>query len=237
MFQFATLYSVGFARGYKVCLPTEQDLTKVFEMEGVQVSDRDTTQNLTQYQERVFEFDPSVFLVPDETDLYGYFQSGRYFNHVQDHLRKIFSFKKETVEVARERLSSMDGSPICSLHIRRGDYLSLSSYHKNLNSDYYNSAISVVLQNIPNARILAFSDDPKWCKENLPEQIAVDDSSQEVSLCMMSMCPIHVIANSSFSWWGAWLSGSKAVISPNQWFGEKGPKTWETIYEPGWVRL
>jgi len=234
IFQFATLHSVGFTRGIETCIPSKQDLSSTFKMEGINVKDVEISDIAMKYQERTNEFDPSVFLSQDHTDIEGYFQSGMYFSQ---NLRQILTFKDEINSEADSKLSHFAGSPLCSIHIRRGDYLRLSHFHKNLESDYYNKAIQLVMSNIPGARFIVFSDDPVWCRENLPDEITVDDSSQEVSLCMMSKCPIHVIANSSFSWWGAWLSGSRAVIAPNQWFSQAGPRTWSTIYEPHWVRI
>lgn len=235
LFQFSTLYSAGFTRGYDICIPTAQDLTETFEMCGVMVKDFSQEKIERQYREPSNEFHPGVFLLPDNTDINGYFQSPMYFSHVDEPLRKILKFKKEILEQAASNMRKYHGQPVCSMHIRRGDYLNLSNFHKNLDSEYYNQAISIVKSNIPTARFIVFSDDPEWCKRNMPSEIHVDDSSQHVSLCMMSMCPIHIIANSSFSWWGAWLSGSRAVIAPKQWFASDGPKTWQSIYMPHWV--
>ena len=235
LFQFSALYSAGFTRGYNICIPTNQELTETFEMNGVLVNDHQQQKIERQYREPSNEFHPGIFMLPDNTDINGYFQSPMYFSHVEEPLRKILSFKNEILLQASSKMRDYQGQPVCSLHIRRGDYLNLSNFHKNLESDYYNHAISIVRSNVSNARFIVFSDDPAWCKKNMPSEIQVDDSNQQVSLCMMSMCPIHIIANSSFSWWGAWLSGSRAVVAPKQWFAPDGPKTWQTIYMPHWV--
>jgi hypothetical protein len=128
------------------------------------------------------------------------------------------------------------GDNICSLHFRRGDYVGLEDFHTNLGTDYYNPAISWMQSNIPNCLFLAFSDDYEWCKKNLPNNVTIFESKgAEYDMCAMSLCDSHIIANSSFSWWGAWLSSSsKQVIAPRNWFGPKGPKAWETIYCQNW---
>lgn len=232
IFQLSTLYSINFLKGMRVSIPSDQQLTQAFKLDGVDVEDNFSSEFL--FEERTNEFDPSVFLVPDKTDIRGYFQSGKYFSHVSENIRKVLQFKDDIREKAIENISKISG-PACAIHFRRGDYLNLSHFHKNLDAGYYNQALKIVNSNIQGVKFIAFSDDYEWCRNSMPESFIVDNSSQEVALCMMSMCPIHIMANSSFSWWGAWLSGSKAVISPRQWFAHAGPKTWNDIYEPDWV--
>lgn len=232
IFQLSALYSVNFLRGMQVKIPTDQQLSSTFNLNGIEIGD--STESEFLFEERTNEFDPAIFLVPDRTDIRGYFQSGKYFNHVSDNIRKILEFKKEVREQAVEKISKISG-PVCAIHFRRGDYLNLSHFHKNLDAEYYNQALTVVNSNIRSVKFVAFSDDYEWCRNSMPESFVVDDSSQEVALCMMSMCQIHIMANSSFSWWGAWLSGSGAVVSPKQWFASSGPRSWNDIYEPGWV--
>ena len=81
---------------------------------------------------------------------------------------------------------------------------------------------------------IVFSDDIEWCKENMGGNLSFADSSPAVDMCTMSSCDIHIIANSSFSWWGAYLAKSNAVIAPKQWFGPDGPENWDTVYYHNW---
>lgn len=233
IFQFATLYSVGFSKGIDVCIPAQQELTAIFKMPGIKISNDVNIKHL--YKEPSNEFNPGVFLVPDNTDITGYFQAGSYFNHTADNIRKMLTFKDDIMSESKKKMEKFAGSPVCSIHIRRGDYLNLSNFHTNLDMSYYNTAMQIVRHNVPNSKFVVFSDDPAWCKSIMPDEIHVDDSSQEISLCMMSLCPMHIIANSSFSWWGAWLSKSQAVVAPKLWFANDGPKTWQSVYEQGWV--
>jgi len=235
MFQYATLLSVGLTRGYQVGIPANQQISKVFSLNNAEYLDN--FDNKLTYAEKEFAFDGSIFLVPDNVDLHGYFQSGYYFGHCDDFIRKEFEFKDEIKEKAKNFLSQFSNTPLCSVHVRRGDYKNLSHYHTNLGSEYYVPACSLVYQNIPNVKFLVFSDDPDWCKDAFKDErfIVVDTKDDALDLCIMSQCLAHVIANSSFSWWGAWLSKSTAVVAPKQWFGPSGPKNWESVYQQGWV--
>lgn len=235
MFQYAALFSAGLTRGYSIGIPRNQQITEVFNLNNAEYTDEFSIEKI--YKERDFSFDPSLFLIPDNVDIHGYFQSGRYFNHCQDALRKEFEFKQDIQKKAETIINQYLGSPLCSVHVRRGDYTKLSNYHTNLGANYYEPACTLVYQNFSDVRFLVFSDDPEWCKREFKNEkfVVVDSGSDAVDLCVMSKCPIHVIANSSFSWWAAWLSQSRAVVAPKLWFGPEGPKNWETVYQEGWV--
>ena len=107
-----------------------------------------------------------------------------------------------------------------SLHIRRSDYVQKQNYHPLCSLEYYDEALNKLPQDIP---VLIFSDDPDWCKKQelfQPDRFLISESNNNlVDMCLMTMCMYHITANSSFSWWGAWLSDSKKVIAPKVWFG------------------
>ena len=104
--------------------------------------------------------------------------------------------------------------------------------------DYYHKAHNMISQNIDHeVSYLTFSDDPEWCKTKFSGSKVVEGNSAQVDLYLMSKCHIHIMANSSFSWWGAFLSNSQAVIAPQKWFGPSGPQQWDTIYMPHWVKV
>ena len=123
------------------------------------------------------------------------------------------------------------------LFMSGGDYPSIAEHHHNQTVEYYTSS----LESFPYHRPVFFSDDIEWCKENFSglqnEPIFVDndetlnlqasqnsDISGYVDMCGMSLCDSHIIANSSFSWWGAFLGGKGQTIAPKIWFGPKGPQ-------------
>jgi hypothetical protein len=254
MFQYATLYGLGFLRGIKIKIPTTgHDLIEAFPNLSAVLDDAPVTGR--QYQEPSFLFDPEIWTLADGTDLFGYFQAPNYFLHCANQINKEFTFSDKVQEIASAAVATLDSELICAMHFRRKDYLNLADYHHNQDSKYYNDAVTMVLKNYPTTQFIAFSDDVEWCKQNLPKEITVIDTSAEgrhsqfIDMCIMSKCQLHIIANSSFSWWGAFLSRSTGVIAPKKWFGPRGPKEWETVYVPtrqhaavtgmvpGWTKL
>ena len=169
--------------------------------------------------------------------LVGYFQSEKYFNNIANEIREDFTFKDEILEPCKEMIGGVN-KPI-ALHIRRGDFLKNSGNHHNLDIDYYRRALGKFRRN---RKVAIFSDDPQWCKE---QELFSDDrfliatgNGSYVDLCLMSLCSDFIIANSTFSWWGAWLANKGRVIAPSRWFGPNNqhldtkdlyPEHWEII--------
>ena len=175
-------------------------------------------------KERFFHFDEELFkLCPDHVNLQGYFQTEKYFKHIEDEIRKDFTFKSEILEPCKEMVEGVD-NPI-ALHVRRTDYVRNQANHNVLSLEYYQAALE---QFDSDRNVIVFSDEPAWCME---QEIFSDDrfiisenEDNRIDLCLMSLCNDFIIANSSFSWWGAWLSTNKdkKVIAPSQWFGKTG---------------
>lgn len=184
-----------------------------------------------------FIYDKRFSNLPTKTILKGYFQSEFYFKDYTRLIRKEFSFSREVEIYCKNFLKKYFNENICSIHFRRGDYLNLSDFHTNLDLEYYKKAIEIIQKENKDTIFIVFSDDYDWCKRNLPDDFIIFDSfGYQYDLCAMTMCNSHIIANSSFSWWGAWLSkNSKKIIAPSKWFGPKGPKNWETIYCKNWT--
>ena len=171
----------------------------------------------------------------------GYFQTEKYFKNIEDEIRQDFTFKNEISLLCKHKMSEVD-RPI-ALHIRRGDFLINSANHNNLGLDYYEASLD---RFDSNRNVIIFSDDSEWCKEqNLFEDdrfLVSEGNDSYTDLCLMSLCTDFIIANSTFSWWGAWLSKSinKVVCSPDpkKWFGPNNahldtsdiiPKEWVII--------
>jgi hypothetical protein len=154
--------------------------------------------------------------------LYGYFQSEKYFQKYRSEILDLFDTDEETKDKINQKYSSVLAKNPTSLHVRRGDYVWLSDYHYNQGVDYYKSATDIIGQE---KLYLIFSDDIQWCKENLDfieNKILITDNTDYEDLYLMSLCENNIIANSSFSWWAAWLNKNenKKVISPKNWFGK-----------------
>lgn len=164
--------------------------------------------------------------------LQGYWQSERYFASHAAHIRTDFTFRDDLSGANLRIAHAISQRTAISVHVRRGDYVTNSktlSVHGACSLEYYHAAIGTLLLRIPDAQLVAFSDDPQWVSEVLrphyPRMILVDHNNGIESyndMRLMSMCRHHVIANSSFSWWAAWLNASpdKIVISPKRWFAD-----------------
>ena len=239
MFQYAALLGTAFIRGRKfMIVDSGHSLLDTFELGSQEKYDKKHRPNFI-YHESSFLYDPNINLIADNTEIMGYFQSPNYFIHCEDEVRKNFIFKKEIKQEAEIELKKLavPNRPTCSVHIRRTDYIDKSNYHASGDMDYLQNAVKMVNENIPGCTFIVFSDDIPWCKQHLNGDVSFSENTPEVDMCMMSMCPIHIIANSSFSWWAAWLSESQAVIAPKKWFGPDGPKDWSTVYYPTWVQV
>lgn len=155
----------------------------------------------------------------DNKSLVGFFQNYKYFIDFQDNIRNEYIFKDKYINIVKFYFNQrFPDSKVISLHIRRSDYL--NSYFLNcLDLQYYKNALKYFKESLP---VLIFSDDPSWCREQdlfKHERFFIINSQDTyVDLCMMSMCNYHIIANSTYSWWGSWLAKSEKTICPKQWF-------------------
>lgn len=231
MFQYASLKGIAKQRGYEFCIPpkevfgridtnvrkTDINLYDVFEIwDKNKVS---LTKN-TILRERTHSFDEELYTnCPDNVDLFGYYQSEKYFKNIENEIRSDFLFKDDLLSICKEFIKNSFDSDLISLHVRRGDYV-INPNHPLQTEEYYKKSINNLPDNLP---ILVFSDDPDWCNEqdifSSDRFMISENNSTDFDLCLMSLCQYHIIANSSFSWWGAWLAKSKKVIAPSNWFG------------------
>tara|TARA_R100000697_G_scaffold35038_1_gene46647 strand:- start:90 stop:998 length:909 start_codon:yes stop_codon:yes gene_type:complete len=192
--------------------------------------------------------DNSHPIVKDNTGLNGYFQSEKYFKHIEETIRSEFTFSDELKEQCETILNPIkkDGKILVSLHVRLGDYKVLEHVYVPLvKTDYYQKAISYLSNEFgeENLHFIILSDEPETCKQIFQgRNIAyAEGGSQTQDMCIMSMCDHNIIANSSFSWWGAWLNANKdkKVIAPEGWFqpNEKDPKNTKDLYCDEWIVL
>lgn len=244
MFQYAALRGISSLKGYDFCIPNsdfrseweDHQLFLAFELPNLK---RMKILPDYYYQEKQFHYDPDyVNNCPDNVSLHGYFQSEKYFKHIEDSIREDFKFKANIIDACEEFFNY---EQMISLHIRRTDYVSNSVNHPPCPLTYYEESLKKFDSEIP---VMIFSDDVQWCKKQdlfSSDRFLISENKWNlVDLCLMSMCSHHIIANSSFSWWGAWLSKSKNVIAPSKWFGTTGdtaknnicdlfPEEWEVI--------
>lgn len=154
----------------------------------------------------------------------GFWQTEKYFLNIEDAIRKDFIFADEPDEVNRQMLQQIDGLDSVAIHIRHGDNATkVAAHHGVLPIRYYHRAIGEITNTVKNPHFYIFSDDPQWAKENLKisnqPAILVAHNGEEKhheDMRLMSRCKHHIIGNSTFSWWGAWL----------------GKKTGQLVYAP-----
>ena len=190
-------------------------------------------------------FNKAVEALPSDCYLSGYWQSENYFKDIEQIIRHDFVFRQQLNDQSAEIATQILSADSVSLHIRRGDYVTnAESVHSNCTTGYYSKAISYMNEQLANPSYFIFSDDIDWVKKNLKikaEHCFVNHNSGLDSyndMHLMSLCKHNIIANSSFSWWGAWLNSNKdkIVVAPKKWFNNDKliandivPSLWVTI--------
>ncbi len=196
-------------------------------------------------EKEIAVFDKELFNKQSDIYLDGYWQNENYFKDIRNEILKDFTLKQDISKEAKEYLKQIQNSNSVSLHVRRGDYVQNSNtnkIHGVCDLNYYKRAIKYILEKMDNPMFFIFSDDIKWCKENfdfLENKIFVDKTKSAIEdLELMKNCKHNIIANSTFSWWGAWLNenNEKIVIGPKQWFVKKEWKNLNLVCE-GWIKV
>ena len=266
MFQYAALKGIAAHRGYEYTIPPENPRIQIDNyglIEAFELSDNKKIGWLnTQYDiiaEKHFHFDEDLFnTFPDGSGLYGFFQSEKYFKHIEDEIREDFTFKKEWLEPCEEFRKDL-GDEVIFLHVRRGDpnladkrgfkwaYTQCSSQHPPQPLEYYERALKEFDDDMP---VVVFSDSIDWVKEQdlfKPDRFMISEQTDKFSdgalvpyidLCLMTLCDHAIIANSSMSWWGAWLIQNeyKKVVAPKMWFGPAyADKDTKDLYPKGCI--
>lgn len=179
-------------------------------------------------RERGLGYNPAFETWGDDSYLHGYWQSERYFADIAETIRKDFTFPAFTSTQNAGMADRIRETTAISLHVRRGDYLTLGA-HVLCDQTYYETALTKILENVSGTpTVFVFSDDPQWAKDNLPlpcEKVVVDFNGPETDfedMRLMTLCAHNIIGNSSFSWWAAWLNthAGKTVVGPRKWFGD-----------------
>lgn len=194
-----------------------------------------------------FHFDNEILSLPDNIYLDGYWQSEKYFIDIEAIIRQEFTIKTPQVDKDKELASQMASCESVSLHIRRGDYVSNPSTNLSFGTcslDYYLYSVQFFIQALESPHFFIFSDDMEWSRSNLglPYSITfVDHNGPDKNyedLRLMSQCKHHIIANSSFSWWGAWLGQypKKIVLAPKRWFRSTRYNA-QDLLPDAWIRI
>lgn len=168
--------------------------------------------------------------------LNGYFQSEKYFLESSDIIRNELSPSYDILK--KLKLTPFIDTNVVSLHIRRTDYVTSNGYHPVQPIEYYKKALDIIGEY---DYIFVFSDDIQWCKDNLnfDNMIFIEGFDDVEDLWLMSLCKNNIIANSTFSWWGAWLNKNpyKKVIAPSKWFGDIANLNQNDIIPESWIKI
>ena len=249
MFQYAALKGIAAKHNYKTIIPSHPDVIvdalgnklriELFDAFDLPMGPMDVgyvphDRNL---QEPHYHFSQELLdNCPDNVSLVGYFQSEKYFKHIEDDIRNLFAPKEESLSCWASTQHLFD-NPV-ALHIRRGDFLINSVHHHNLSMKYYETALRAFGKE---RQVIIFSDDTDWCKQQPLFEgdrfLVCEGGGPYTDLYMMSKCDDFIIANSTFSWWGAWLSRNedKLVIYPDRWFGPNNiDKSTADLFPPKW---
>jgi len=254
MFQYASLKGIASKHNYKTIVPNHMEVIvdalgnklriELFDAFDLPCYPMDigTVPHERHLQEPHYHFSQELLdNCPDNVSLVGYFQSEKYFKHIEDDIRDLFAPKKEALE-SYEAAKELFDNPV-ALHIRRGDFLINSVHHHNLSMKYYEEALK---EFDDDRQVIIFSDDTDWCKQQPLFEgdrfLVCEGGGPYTDLCIMSRCSDFIIANSTYSWWGAWLSRNKekVVVYPNRWFGPNNidkstvdlfPEEWRMIDE------
>jgi hypothetical protein len=263
MFQYAALRGIAAHRGFDWLIPkpdsygdSNYGLFDCFRMESVQESNFGIL-NAQSISTGEFHFIQEFFnTCPDNVNLHDYFTSEKYFLNVSNIIRKDYTFKDEILEPCKEIIDEIE-NPIF-LHVRRGDYLVKPEAHPACPISYYEKALTHFDKD---SSVLVFSDDIEWCKEQelfsddrfmlseytekYPQACDTLQGRQQAlipyfDLCMMSLCNGGIIANSTMSWWGAWLirTPSQPIIAPKNWFGSQyAHYNMSDLIPSGWIEV
>ena len=263
MFEFAALRGIAAHHGYDVCIPPKEhegienySLHQCFELDHIPTRFIATERYA---QEPHFHFSKELFDgCPDNISLYGFFQTEKYFVNSADLIRKDFTFHDNIIQPCADFMSQYADQEPIMLHVRRGDanltdprgfkwsYTQCSHQHPPQTLEYYGEALSHFDKDQP---VIVFSDSPEWVQEqeffggdrfviSVPEDKYSDGSYEPyIDLCLMSLCSHAIIANSSLSWWGAWLQNGKGkVVAPKRWYGPAyADKDLSDLYCKDWI--
>jgi hypothetical protein len=219
MFQYAAGYAVAKTLGETLELNTtfyQDNKSRQYELGVFPISFHVTNNVAEPIEERQHSFQE----INRSGMMVGYWQSEKYFDCVEDEIRQEFRLPKSDIP-----------SDMVAVTVRRGDFLALPDVFTQLGDDYYREAIKT----FPNHEFVVFSDDPKWCVENLAwANHVMPCSAPGQDLALLSSFKNHIIANSSFGWWGAWLGNGK-VVAPSRWFTNGLDST--DIVPKRWIKL
>jgi hypothetical protein len=246
-FELARIFSAAFS------MVSEEDFNRMLGWRRFPISQRVLARPLASFLrgkhliiEPHFAFWPDSASVADDSFLMGYWQSEKYFSPYAQVIRKDFAFATHLSGSNLQLANRIEAVNSVSLHVRRGDYVTdprTRAIIQVCDLQYYEVAVTRIANDVIAPEFFVFSDDIEWAAANLklpgPSTFICHNVGNDsyIDMRLMSLCKHHIIANSSFSWWGAWLnpSNNKIVIAPKRWFVDESMAT--DIYPDKWLQL
>ena len=260
LFQYAAARSLALDRGTQVALdasrftswrhPFAGHVARALRFFRLQAAFTRASAASAEYTEQGWGYDPRFHDLGGDTKLVGYFQSPRYWRGREAQIKADLAPARLPRDTAFSKLlEDIDRTVSVALHVRRGDYVATeSALHLVCTDAYYERALAHVRDRVSDAKVFVFSDDPAWCRERFagePSAVVVDLAASRneaaLDLWLMSRCRHHVISNSTYSWWGAWLAGraDQIVCTPDRWFndGAKSAAAMRDTVPAHWQRI
>jgi len=258
MFQFAALVGVSKTTNLELGVPkldsyydvnykcNNRSIFDGFKIHCPIVAEQDKGKFLHQYKEPHFHYSSNIDHIKDWTDLSGYYQTEKYFEHCKDEVFNYFTFKQPIRDNIDNKIKQgvyPDPKLCTSIHIRRGDFVQKQQFHPFQDLQYYKSACKIT----NTEKYIFFSDNIEWCKKTFgyDDRLAYsNDSDPFEAMYHMSLCSNHIICNSTFGWWGSWLgemafpNKERIIVAPKKWFGP-GHATYDTrdIIPERWTKI
>ncbi len=221
-------------------------LSKYFLLDLITKNNRVYEKNINVFNEKHFQFDPMLYDQNEPVVLNGYWQSEKYFESISSEIRREFVLKNEVHYNSLPISMEISNCNSVSIHLRRGDYLNnpiINSIHGVLSDEYYLNSIEFLKSKTTIDEVFIFSDDVNSANEfikkyNYGINISAQSKNALLDFHLLQKCKHNIIANSSFSWWAAWLNSNpnKMVIAPNNWFKDESiitddlfPKSWKIL--------
>jgi len=196
------------------------------------------TEPLIRISEPSWSYNKIEPLYHTSTEFFGYFQSSKNFGDFKNQIKSLFQPTEEFINKIKKLYPFVFKNNSISIHVRRGDYLGVSDILPVVDKSYLNECLSLIDKK---GYIFIFSNDKDWVEKNLnyPNSTIVNKLDDYEELWMMSLCNHNIMSNSSFSWWGSYLNlnHNKKVFVPSIWFGPRGEKHYQDIYENKWIKI
>lgn len=251
LFQIAATISLSIDNGVESCFPNLRNHLQYLNLDNHYNSDLNHSHEYLIFLKKLQSFNVAHFdsiieypfdfvkkdIPKNNVLINGFFQSEKYFKHNREDIINLLDLKN-TLELPY-KYKGLFSNKCTSIHVRRGDYVKYPNLHPTQSIQYYLDS-SYLLKHKTDI-FLVFSDDIKWCKENLKinNAVYIENEKDYIELYLMSLCDNNIISNSSFSWWGAWLNENenKTVIGPKKWFGSDITHNTGDIIPEDWIKI